>query len=268
MAEMSRHDGWQAGESYDAYMGRWSRRIAPLFLDRLDAAEGLEWLDVGCGSGALSEAILGQCGPRSVTGVDPSAGFIARAREIVGDPRATFLLGDAQELPFSSAGFDYVVSGLMLNFVPDRLRALEEMKRVARPGGRVCFYLWDYPGGGVGFMRAFWTAATALDPDAADLTEDRRFPFCEPSALTELAKAAGLVSITCEAIEAATVFRDFDDYWRPFTLGAGPAPGYCASLAPEKRERLRELLQERLPIREDGSISLKVRAWAVTSASK
>lgn len=268
MAEMSRHDAWQAGESYDAYMGRWSRRIAPLFLDRLGAAEGLDWLDVGCGTGALSEAILARCAPRSVVGADPSPGFISQARKIVRDPRATFLLGDAQALPVGSASFDVVVSGLVLNFVPDRLKALEEMKRAARPDGRVCLYVWDYPGGGVEFMRAFWTAATSLDPDAADLAEARRFPYCEPSALTELVRAAGLVSIGCEAIEAPTVFRDFDDYWRPFTLGAGPAPGYCASLALEKRERLRELLRERLPICENGSITLTVKAWAVTSAAR
>ncbi len=161
----------------------------------------------------------------------------------------------------------FVVSGLVLNFIPDRLKALGEMKRAAAPGGRVCFYVWDYPGGGVEFMRAFWDAATALDPGAADLSEARRFPFCEPSALMGLAQAAGLVSVACEAIEAPTVFRNFDDYWRPFTLGAGPAPGYCASLAPEKRERLRELLRERLPVGEGGSITLNVRAWAVTGAA-
>jgi SAM-dependent methyltransferase len=266
MAETSRHDAWQAGESYDAYMGRWSRCIAPLFLDRLEAAEGLDWLDVGCGTGALSEAILARCGPGSVAGVDPSSGFISRALETLDDPRATFLIGDAQALPVGSGTFDLVVSGLMLNFVPDRLKALEEMNRAARPNGRVCFYVWDYPGGGVEFMGAFWQAAASLDPDAADLSEARRFAFCEPSALKELASAAGLVSIACEAIEAPTVFRDFDDYWRPFTLGAGPAPGYCASLAPDRRERLREVLRERLPVHEDGSIPLKVRAWAVTSA--
>jgi SAM-dependent methyltransferase len=265
MAETSRHDAWQAGESYDAYMGRWSRQIAPLFLDRLEAAEGLDWLDVGCGTGALSEAIVARCEPGSLTGVDPSPGFISRAREVVPDPRATFLLGDAQALPFGSAAFDLVVSGLVLNFVPDSLKALEEMKRAARPNGRICFYVWDYPGGGVEFMHAFWAAATSLDPDAADLTEARRFPFCEPSALTELARAAGLASVACEMLEAPTVFRNFDDYWRPFTLGAGPAPGYCASLAPEKRECLRAVLQDRLTVEADGSIRLKVRAWTVTS---
>lgn len=265
MAELSRHDAWQAGESYDVYMGRWSRQIAPLFLDRLEAAEGLDWLDVGCGTGALSEAILARCKPKRLTGIDPSHGFISRARRFGHNPRATFDIGDAEALPIASASFDVVVSGLVLNFVPDRLRALEEMKRTARPNGRVCFYVWDYPGGGVEFMSAFWTAATSLDPDAADLSEARRFPFCEPSALTELARAAGLASIECEAIEAPTVFRDFDDFWHPFTLGAGPAPGYCASLDPEKRAALRRALQERLPFGADGSIALKVKAWAISS---
>lgn len=267
MAETARHDAWQAAESYDAYMGRWSRRIAPAFLERLEAAEGLDWLDVGCGTGALSQAVLERCGPRSVTGIDPSPGFVAHARETTRDPRATFLVGDAQALPVGPAASDLVVSALMLNFVPDRLKALAEMKRAARSNGRVCFYVWDYPGGGVEFMRAFWTVAVSLDPAAADLAEDRRFPFCTPSALTGLARDAGLARVACEAIEAPTMFRDFGDFWRPFTLGTGPAPGYCASLAPEKRERLRETLQEHLQVDEAGAITLKARAWAVTSVA-
>jgi SAM-dependent methyltransferase len=267
MAEASRHDAWQAGESYDAYMGRWSRRIAPLFLDRLEATEGLDWLDVGCGTGALSEAILARCAPRSVTGVDPSPGFVSRAQDVVRDPRAAFLPGDALTLPVGSDAFDVVVSGLMLNIVPDRLKALQEMKRASRPNGRVCFYVWDYPGGGLEFVRAFWTAATSLDPGAADLTEARRFPFCEPSALKDLADAAGLTAVDCEALEAPTLFRDFDDFWRPFTSGGGPAPGYCASLDPVKLERLRETLRERLPVDDDGAITMKARAWAVMSVA-
>jgi SAM-dependent methyltransferase len=267
MAETSRHDAWQAGESYDIYMGRWSRRVAPLFLARIGADPGLDWLDVGCGTGALTEAILSRCAPRSVRGIDPSAGFVAQARQAVGDPRATFEIGDAQDLPVDTASRDVVVSGLVLNFVADRAKALAEMRRVARPGGRVGFYVWDYPGGGVEFMRAFWTAATALDPAAADLSERGRFPFCAPVALTGMAAVAGLAAIRCEAIEVPTVFRDFDDYWSPFTLGAGPAPGYCASLPPEARERLRQRLREDLPVSDDGSIPMKARAWAVTATA-
>lgn len=263
MPETSRHDAWQAGDSYDSYMGRWSRQIAPRFLDWLDAPDGLDWLEVGCGTGALSAAILARCMPRNLIAIDPSEGFLAKARATVLDRLAEFQVGDAQALNLERASRDIIVSALVLNFVPDREKALAEMKRVARAGGTVGFYVWDYPGGGVEFMRAFWNAATALDPDALDLTEGRRFPFCTPDGLTDLAMTAGLASVDCTAIEVATVFRDFEDYWRPFTLGAGPAPGYCMSLDPAARQRLKEKLHGSLPRREDGSIPLKARAWAI-----
>jgi hypothetical protein len=112
-------------------------------------------------------------------------------------------------------------------------------------------------------MRAFWTAAVALDPAAGDLTEDRRFPFCTGEGLLEIIREAGLASPELTGLESPSVFRDFDDYWRPFTLGAGPAPGYCASLSPEARERLKQRLSDSLPRQADGSITLGTRAWAV-----
>lgn len=263
MTETSRHDAWQAGDRYEAYMGRWSRQVAPRFLDFLDAPNGADWLEVGCGTGALSAAILAQCHPGSLIAVDQSEGFLTLARAKVTDPRAEFRVGDAQALAVENASRDVVVSALMLNFVPDRDKALREMKRVVRPGGTIGFYVWDYPGGGMEIMRAFWTAAVALDPAAADLTEDRRFPFCTPEGLTALAKGAGLTHVVCTPVEVPTVFRDFDDYWRPFTLGAGPAPGYCTSLAPEARQRLHDRLSDTLPRRADGAIALTARAWAL-----
>ena len=267
MAGTSRHDAWQAGDSYDLYMGRWSRRVAPRFLDWLAAPNGRDWLEIGCGTGALSAAILAQCAPKSLIAVDPSDGFVTRARANVPDARAEFRTGDAQALPLEDASRDLIVSALMLNFVPDREKALAEMKRVVRPGGTVGFYVWDYPGGGVQFMRAFWSAAVALDPSAADLTEDRRFPFCTPDGLTALAASAGLTRVACAPIEVPTVFKDFDDYWRPFTLGAGPAPGYCVSLDRERRERLKVALGASLPRNPDGSIPFTARAWAAKATA-
>jgi SAM-dependent methyltransferase len=263
MRESSRHDAWQAGDSYEAYMGRWSRRIAPMFLDWLGAPDGLDWLEVGCGTGALSSAILEECQPKSLVAIDRSEGFLAKARDSVRDSRVTFQLGDAQALPLKSASCDVVVSGLVLNFIPDRLKALAELKRVARLGGTIGFYVWDYPGGGMGFMRAFWNAAIALDPNALDLQEGRRFPFCTPEGLTEMAAEAGVNAVVHTAIEVPTVFSDFEDFWRPFTLGAGPAPGYCMSLSTDARERLQAKLQNTLPRSPDGSITLMARAWAI-----
>lgn len=263
MTEAARHDAWQAGDRYEAYMGRWSRLIAPRFLDWLGASRDLAWLDIGCGTGALSAAILARCAPRSVISIDPSEGFIATAKAAVIDRRVEFRLGDAQALELEPASRDVVASALMLNFVPEREKAVGEMKRVARTGGTIGFYVWDYPGGGVEFMRAFWEAATALDLRAADLTEDKRFAFCTLDGLTGLARNAGLSHVICAPIEVPTVFRDFEDYWRPFTLGAGPAPGYCASLDPAARQRLKYRLHDSLPRREDDTIAFRARAWAV-----
>jgi SAM-dependent methyltransferase len=263
MPQQSRHDAWRAGQGYELYMGRWSRRVAPRFIDWLSPADRLDWLEIGCGTGALSAAILARCNPASFTGVEPAAGFLEQARANVIDERAHFLPGDAQALSVSDGSKDMIVSGLVLNFVPDRDKALAEMKRAARAGGTIAFYVWDYPGGGVEFMHAFWAAATALDPDAQDLAEDRRFAFCTTDGLTALAEAAGLGAVECTALEVPTVFSDFEDLWHPFTLGAGPAPGYCMNLDPDSRERLREDLSRGLPRAENGSIPLKARAWAV-----
>ena len=263
MAETSRHDAWQAGDNYDAYMGRWSRQIAPIFLDWLDAPFGADWLEVGCGTGALSEAILTKCKPKSLISVDASAGFIAAAQARLACDTVEFQVGDAQALTAQTASRDVVVSALVLNFLPDREKAISEMIRVCRRGGQIGFYVWDYPGGGVEFMRAFWNSAVTLDSGAQDLTESKRFPFCTRDGLEAFAKTAGLAQVESSPVEVPTVFKNFDDYWRPFTLGAGPAPGYCANLDPIARQRLMEMLSGELRRQDDGSIALKARAWAV-----
>jgi hypothetical protein len=158
------------------------------------------------------------------------------------------------------------VSGLVLNFVPDRAAMLGEMLRVAHPGGTVAFFVWDYPSGGVGFMQAFWRAAGALDADAVALSEDRRFAYCSAEGLAGLAHGAGWGDVAVTAIDIPTPFRNIDDFWHPFTLGAGPAPGYCAGLSPGHRARLKERLQAEVPRAPDGSIALSARAWAVKAA--
>ncbi len=263
MTDGAKHDAWSAGDSYDAYMGRWSKKIAVRFLDWLNAGEHLDWLDVGSGTGALSSTVLSRCNPRSLVGIEQSAGFVATAQRNVNDERARFEVGDAQKLPLEDHSRDIVASALVLNFVPDIPKALSEMKRVVRSSGTVAFYVWDYPGGGMGFMRAFWQAAISLDPGASGFAEGKRFSFCTPTGLTELASNAGLQSVECTAIEIPTIFNDFDDFWRPFTLGAGPAPGYCVSLPDEAREKLRLKLIDDLPRQDNGTIAFNARAWAI-----
>jgi SAM-dependent methyltransferase len=255
-------DRWAAGDLYEPYVGRWSRRVAEVFLPWIGAPRRASWLDVGCGTGALVDSIVASTHPRRVKGIDPSEGFLATASERIRDPRVTFQVADAQALPDENGAFEAVVSGLVLNFVPRPEMAAAEIWRVLKPGGVGAAYLWDYAGK-MQLMRHFWNAAVALDPAARDKDEGRRFPLCEPEAMRRLWEGAGFRKVEVAAIDIETAFRDFDDYWTPFLSGQAPAPGYCMSISEEARARLRERLRESLPYAIDGSIPMVARAWAV-----
>jgi SAM-dependent methyltransferase len=253
---------WASGDLYEPYVGRWSRLVARDFLAWLDSPAGLDWLDVGCGTGALAEAVAENCAPGRLAGIDPSADFLDFARRRLSHAGAALRQADARELPFPDESFDRVVSGLVLNFVPNPSQAMAEMARVTRPGGTVALYLWDYADK-MELMRAFWDAAVALDPRAGEFDEGRRFPVCQPGPLRQLFEEAGLASVETRAIDVATIFPDFDDYWTPFLGGKAPAPAYCMSLTEGARAALRERLRATLPVEPDGTIRLVARAWAV-----
>jgi SAM-dependent methyltransferase len=252
---------WGSGEPYEQYVGRWSRRVADGFLDWLSLPPGLRWVDVGCGTGALAEAVLDLGGPASVAGVEPSEGFLDVARRRLGD-RAELHAGRADALPLPAASADAVVSGLVLNFVPDPVAALAEMARVARTGGTVAAYVWDYAGR-MDMMTAFWAAAREIDPAAAGLDEGTTFVLSTPEALSAAFENAGLHEYEVTGIEIATPFDTFDDYWRPFLGGQGPAPAYAVSLPSDTRARLRNALSSRVSREADGSLRMRARAWAI-----
>lgn len=253
-------EAWDEGSQYEEYMGRWSRLVAREFLAWLGVPAGAVWLDVGCGTGALSGEILVQSAPLRVIALDPSAEFLATARSRLGD-RLDLQVGDAGALPFGADEFDATVSGLVLNFVPDPLAAVRELRRVTKGGGVVGLYVWDYAEG-MEMIRAFWDVAKALDPSSAELDEARRFPLCHPQRLRDLFEDAGLEHTEVRGIEVPTVFESFDDFWRPMLGGQGPAPSYVASLDASSAERLRAELEREL-IRVDGQITLAARAWAI-----
>lgn len=179
MEQPQRKDVWATGDLYEPYVGRWSRLVARAFLKWLAVPAGMDWLDIGCGTGALTQTILDHGSPKLVKGVDGSPGFIEYAKARVTSGRASFEVGDAQSLPIDTASVDAAVAGLVLNFVPQPLRAVTEMARVVRPGAVVGAYVWDYAGR-MELMRYFWDAAVALDPAAYELDEGRRFPICQP----------------------------------------------------------------------------------------
>jgi len=259
-------DAWERGSSYEQYIGRWSRKVAPLFLAWLDQPAAKRWLDVGCGTGALTAAILDHCTPISVIGVDPSEGFRKLAVQNLAG-KARILAGNAVSLPLDVGACDVVVSGLVLNFVPAMQDALSEMRRVTASGGTIAAYVWDYADG-MEVIKYFWDAAMSVDPAAAQLHEGPRFPVCKPSALKAAFEDAGLTEVEVTPLELKAQFVDFDDFWQPFLGGQGPAPAYAMSLPEKQRTALRAQLESALPSAAGGAISLSARAWAVRGVTR
>lgn len=253
-------NSWVSGDPYEYYMGRWSRLVAELFVDWLSPSSGLKWLDIGCGSGALSEAIINNEKPAALTAIDQSEGFVRTAQKRL-DSRAHFSVGNALSLPLKESSVNITVSGLVLNFMPKPEKALSEMRRVTAVGGMVAVYLWDYAGK-MDFLRHFWDAAVELKPEASSLHESRRFPDSNADTLKRLFENAGFVDIETSPIEITTHFRNFDDYWKPFLSGQGPAPSFVLSLDEAEKNKLRNALKASLPTQPDGSISMVARAWA------
>jgi SAM-dependent methyltransferase len=255
-------DRWAAGDAYEAYMGRWSRPLADRFVRWLGAGTGLTWLDVGCGTGALTKAICELADPAAVVACDPSKPFVDHFASRFSDPRVSVVVGGTGSLPDAPTGFDRIVSALVLNFVPDAREAVADMRARLRPGGVVAAVVWDYAGG-MEFLRIFWDEAVAMDPAARTLDEGTRFPICRSDRLEDIFRDAGLREVTTRAIEVPTRFDTFADYWQPFLGGSGPAPAYVASLTQDQRDALRSRLEQRLTPGGSGPVDLVARAWAV-----
>jgi SAM-dependent methyltransferase len=255
-------DEWAAGSAYEEFMGRWSRRLAPRFVSWLGIPHEAHWLDVGCGTGALTTAICSDAQPASVLGCDPAEPFIEYARGNCGDRRAAFAVAGVSALPRRADGYDSVTSLLALNFFADPGAAIDEMRSRAAMHGAVSACVWDYAGR-MDLLRCFWDAAAAVDPTARELDEGKRFPLCRRDALTDLFRTSGLTDVRCEPIEISTRFASFDDYWRSFLGRTGPAPSYLASLDDERRTTMARKLEETLSRRSGGTGALRARAWAV-----
>lgn len=260
-------DKWLAGDAYEGFMGRWSRPLARVFLEWLRPPPSAHWLDVGCGTGALTSSICEVCEPASVVACDPSGPFVEHARKNLAIGHASFVVAGADDLPRREGGFDAIASGLVLNFLPDPARAVAYIRERLRAGGIAAAYVWDYAGG-MEFLRCFWEEAVASDPGAAAFDERRRFPLSRRSELEALFRAAGLEQVETGAVEIPTDFVDFEDYWAPFLRGTGPAPAYVTLLAPSSRDLLKERLRRRLQGGIDQPIQLRARAWAVRGSSR
>lgn len=245
------------GQPYEAFMGRWSRRLAPMLVQFAGVQDGEVVLDVGCGTGSLAEALVAADRTGTVLGVDPSPGFVEHARSAV--PQARFEVGDAQKLQFHDATFARTLALLVINFVPDTDAAAREMIRVTQSGGTVAAVVWDYQEG-MQMLNIFWQEVLALFPEV-DHRDERHMRLCREGALAQLWHAHGLADVQEQALAIEQDFESFDDYWLPFLGGVGPAGAFVAELDEHRREQVRERLRERLSPG-GGPFTLTARAWA------
>lgn len=259
-------DQWTSGPAYDTFMGRWSALLAGEFLNWLRLPASQLILDVCCGSGILSHAIASQCSPALVAAVDRASTQVSFARTNRTHPRISYALADAMALPFADAAFDTTLCGLGLNFIPDPARALTEFCRVTRPGGTAACFVWDYSDG-ARFLRLFWDAALAVDPEAVNFDQGRRFLICKAAGLRDAFFAAQFDFPKLHALEIITRFENFDDYWNPFSSRQGSAPNYLPTRPPGIRNAIRDHLKASLPTAPDGSIVLPARAWAIRAVN-
>ena len=242
-----------AAEAYDRFMGRYSVPLAPRLADFAEVTAGQRVLDVGCGPGALTRELVERVGAAAVSAVDPSEPFVEAARER--HPGVGVQLAAAEQLPFADAEFDAALAQLVVHFMADPVAGLREMGRVTRPGGRVAACVWDHAGGH-GPLGLFWEAARELDPGA---TDESRLAGARAGHLTELFKAAGLREVDESSLSVSVEHPGFEEWWKPFTLGVGPAGSYTAGLDAERQEALRERCRALLP---PGPFELTVVAWA------
>lgn len=248
--------------AYEIYVGRWSRVVARQFVTWLSVEPASTWLDVGAGTGILTQVILDQCAPQSVVALDLSEHYLAYARQMITDERVEWVVGNASEIGLNAPAFDAAVAGLVLNFVPSPEDMVRGMKDAVRPGGVVAAYVWDY-GDRMQMMRHFWEAAIAVDPSARDFDAGTQFAICNPDNLRALFTATGFTDIDVIPLDIQTPFANFDDFWLPFLAAQGSISKYFRTLSDDQRHKIRQQLLRQLPINDDQTIHLSARAWAV-----
>jgi len=251
-----------ATEAYDWRAGRWSQAVGQSFVEWLSCPSGLRWLEIGCGAGALSRAILEKGEPGKLIGIDPSKEDLAQTRQTLRDGRAEFQQGVMEALPFPDGSFDVIAAGLVFNFLKDTPLAFGEMQRVAVPDGCLAGYVWDFAGE-MQVVRRFWDAAIAVDSAAAQADQAVIFPYCTPEALRQLFLVSGLRDVDVQPISATARFPDFVTYWRALTAEDWTGGRFVNALPEIARQAIRKRLYESLPLQDDGSFVLMTRAWAV-----
>ena len=244
-------------EAYDRHVGRYGAALSRAHIAAADVRAGGRVLDVGCGPGALTEALAETVGPERVAAVDPSASFVEVCRHRV--PGADVRVGTAEQLPNFGTTFDVVMSQLVVNFMTDAVAGVQAMRGTARHRGLVTSCVWDYADA-MTMLRVFWEAALQLDPAAPD--EGKTMRYCSEDALGALWEQSGLHGVETGELVVEASYESFDDYWTPFPTGLGPSGAYCASLDPDRQDALRRACFRRLGEPSE-PFTLRARAWFV-----
>jgi SAM-dependent methyltransferase len=251
-----------ASAGYERFMGRWSRLLAPGFIAFAGIKNGDRVLDVGTGTGSLAAAVEASMPKSEIVGIDPSDGFIAYAQKHAKSPRVRFEVGDAQALKLKDASFDQTLALLVINFVPDHNKAITEMRRVTRAQGIVSACVWDY-NAGMQMLRFFWDEAIALEP-TMEPKDERHMKLSRQGQLGDLWRKAGLINVKEDALTINQAYTSFNDYWEPFTRGAGPGGAFVVSLSDDRRQQLETRMRKRLlGDRSNGEFTLSAKAWCV-----
>ena len=253
---------FDVAEAYEVRMGRWSRQLAPLFLEFVGVRDGENVLDVGCGTGSLSATLARVTAASKIVGIDPSKGFIDYARTQIADPRVIFEVGDAQNMPYPDASFDRCMALLAVDWIPDARKAAIEMRRVTKTVGVVATTMWDRSRANE-LDGCFWDAAETIDPTVKRPSERRR-SYGSAEALSELWNGAGLTDIEVTDLTLSCQFSSFDDLWQRYLTGEGATDAYIEGLSANRREALKQRLrQDVLRGGADGPFTLQAKAWAV-----
>lgn len=246
-------------EAYDSWVGRYSTQLGAALIEFAGVEPGMKVLDVGCGPGALSSALVGRVGASNVYAVDPSEPFVEACRARL--PGVNALVASAESLPFPDGEFDAALAQLVVNFMGDAEAGVREMERVSRPGGIVAACVWDYAGG-MTLIRAFWDAAREVEPERGAEADENRMRFATPEELSDLWNAAGLTEVGSGELAVSAAYENFEDLWSPLSSGIGPAGAFWKVLDEPARAALHEAYRARLGVG-DEPFELTARAWAV-----
>ena len=247
-----------AVDAYDRYVGRYSPGLAQELMAAAGIRPGLSVLDVGCGPGALTSALVAVLGAQNVAAVDPSAAFVEACRRR--NPGVRVEVGPAESLPFGGAQFDAALAQLVVNFMRDAVAGVGQMRRVTRPGGVVAAAVWDY-GDGMTLIRTFWDSVSATS-QGTPYRDEQQMRYATPTELRDLWDTVGLVDVVVNGASVSAEYQNFEDLWAPLEQGVGPAGAYTVALGPEERQTLKNELARRLGVGGE-AFQLNARAWVV-----